>query len=78
MTDLPDNCLCAKPKYPELNETEPRHIFFFEEGTVVFWNVSQVEQNNMLDMILKHSELYYTQEARPSNNKIFVLKMKNL
>ena len=62
-TELPDNCLCAKPKYPEINEVEPRHIFFFEEGTVVFWNISSEEQNSILELIHKHSELFYTQEV---------------
>lgn len=61
-TDMPSNCLVARPKYPELNEREPRHMFFFEEGTTVFWNVSPEEQNSLLEMLLKHSELFYTQE----------------
>ena len=62
-TNLPDNCILAKPKYPELNQYEPRHIFFFEEGTVVFWNISNEEQNSLLELLLKYSELYYTQEV---------------
>lgn len=62
-TDLPDNCILVKPKYPELNEHEPRHVFFFEEGTVVFWNTSNEEQNSLLELLLKHSEMFYTQEV---------------
>lgn len=40
--DIPDNCLVARSKYPELNEIEPRYLFFFEEGAVVLWNVSKL------------------------------------
>lgn len=60
---MPDNCLCARPRYSELNEKEARHVFFFEEGTVVFWNMSNEEQSSILTMLLKHSELFYTQEV---------------
>lgn len=54
-----DNCLCVKPKYQQVNEIEPRHIFFFEDGSVVFWNVSMEEQNSMLEIIEKHEENPY-------------------
>lgn len=63
VTEMPDNCLCARPRYSELNEKEARHAFFFEEGTVVFWNMSNAEQGSILTMLLKHSELFYTQEV---------------
>ncbi len=63
VTEMPDNCLCARPKYTELNEREARHAFFFEEGTVVFWNMSSAEQDSILTTLLKHSELFYTQEV---------------
>jgi glutathione synthase len=49
--DIPDNCLCVRAKYQEINEIEKRHIFFFESGCVVFWNVSLAEQNSILQMM---------------------------
>jgi len=30
---------------------------------VVFWNVSQEEQNNILGILNKHSEIFYSQEV---------------
>jgi uncharacterized Rmd1/YagE family protein len=53
---IPDTCLCVKPKYPIINEIEPRHMFFFEEGTCVFWNTTQEEQKNLLQLLSKHQE----------------------
>lgn len=38
--EIPDSCLVARAKYPELNETEPRYLFFFEDGATVLWNVN--------------------------------------
>nr|XP_018901209.1 PREDICTED: required for meiotic nuclear division protein 1 homolog [Bemisia tabaci] len=37
-------------------EEEPRQIFIFREGSVVLWNVSELEYTNFL-MFLKHYEL---------------------
>lgn len=51
-----DTCLCVKPKYPLVNETEPRHMFFFEDGTTVFWNSSLEEQEIILGLLKKHQE----------------------
>ncbi|CAF0717393.1 unnamed protein product [Brachionus calyciflorus] len=58
-TDEAENFLCIKPKYQEINEIEPRHIFFFEDGSVVFWNLSNEEQHTILEMIEKHEENAY-------------------
>lgn len=30
---------------------EPREIIFFREGSVVFWNCTELEANNVLDFI---------------------------
>jgi uncharacterized Rmd1/YagE family protein len=59
---LPDNCICIKAKYEEINEIEPRHIFFYEDGSVVFWNVSNEEEKNILEILLKHEENSYSKE----------------
>jgi uncharacterized Rmd1/YagE family protein len=59
---LPYTCLYVKAKYQEINEIEPRHIIFFEDGSVVFWNVSVEEQNNILEMLKKHDEKQHPSE----------------
>jgi uncharacterized Rmd1/YagE family protein len=56
---LPDNCLCVKSKYQGANEIEPRHVYFFEDGSVVFWNVSNAEQYSLLEMLNKYQETPY-------------------
>ncbi|XP_026674693.1 glutathione synthetase-like [Ceratina calcarata] len=40
-------------------EREPREIFFFEEGTVVMWNVSELECENILDFLKKYEQSRY-------------------
>ena len=57
--DLPESCFCTTPKYPIPNEIEPRHIFFFEDGVTVFWNVSSEEQHSILDIVKQHSDKTY-------------------
>lgn len=39
--------VCAK----YVVEKEPRHIFFFSEGSVVFWNVPDLEQQSVLSFL---------------------------
>lgn len=56
---MPDSFICASAKYKEINEIEPRHIFFFLEGTVVFWNLSKEEQSGIMDMLHKHEKNPY-------------------
>lgn len=40
-------------------EREPREIFFFEEGTVVMWNVSELECENILDFLKRYEQNRY-------------------
>lgn len=56
---MSENSLCVGAKYPQINEIEPRHMFFFLEGTVVFWNLSAEEQNSILQMLHKHEKNPY-------------------
>lgn len=56
---MPDSFVCASAKYAEINEVEPRHMFFFLEGTVVFWNLSKEEQTTVLDMLHKYEKNPY-------------------
>lgn len=58
-SDEANEFLCIKPKYEQVNEIEPRHIFFFEDGSVVFWNLSNEEQRFILELIEKHEENTY-------------------
>ena len=61
-SEIPDECLCMTAKYQEINEIEPRHLFFFENGCVVFWNLSKAEQNSILLMVQKSAQNPYPDE----------------
>jgi required for meiotic nuclear division protein 1 len=52
-TDAQD-VLHATAKY-KVNH-EPRHIFFFREGTVVLWNCSDLENSNILSFLKKFEQ----------------------
>ncbi|KAG1678726.1 Required for meiotic nuclear division protein 1 [Nymphon striatum] len=39
---------------------EPREIYFFREGSVVFWNISESEQKSLLSSIKKFATNLYT------------------
>lgn len=41
-------------------EHEPRQIYFFREGTVVMWNVSELECSNVLQFLKDHEENAYS------------------
>jgi uncharacterized Rmd1/YagE family protein len=38
---------------------EPREIYFFREGTTVFWNVPELEGSNVLSFIRQFEENSY-------------------
>lgn len=49
--ELAPICLYAKATYQvdgEADELTKREIFFFEQGSVVFWNVPELERDNVL------------------------------
>lgn len=50
--DVEPDVLYVKAKY-EVDE-EPRDIFFFREGTVVLWNVSEIESGNVLSFLRQY------------------------
>ncbi|XP_076640759.1 glutathione synthetase [Halictus rubicundus] len=54
---LPD-VIHATAKYEV--EFEPREIFFFREGTVVMWNITDLEYGNILKFLKKYEENSYT------------------
>lgn len=49
VVDLSDDVIHVSAKYPIGNE--PREIFFFQQGTVVFWNVPYLERVNVLKQV---------------------------
>lgn len=65
-----DEFLCLKPKYEQVNEIEPRNIFFFENGSVVFWNLSNEEQRFILGLIEKHEENTYDNEIVEEESEV--------
>ena len=40
-------------------DREPREIYFFSEGSVVFWNVSELERKNVLSFLKPYEEDSY-------------------
>ncbi|ODN04073.1 Required for meiotic nuclear division protein 1 [Orchesella cincta] len=56
--DLSD-VIHVSAKYPIGNE--PREIFFFREGAVIFWNVPYLERVNVLKFLKDYSEETYRQ-----------------
>lgn len=65
-------------------ESEPREIYFFQSGAVVFWNVAELEQNSVLRFLQRFQEgghdeamvkeesecLTYTYSDTPSRTKL--------
>ncbi|XP_046387167.1 required for meiotic nuclear division protein 1 homolog [Ischnura elegans] len=51
--------LRAKAKYQF--DDEPREIFFFREGSVVLWNISELECTNILNFLRKFEENSYSE-----------------
>ena len=42
---------------------EPREIYLFREGTVVFWNVPELERRNVLQFLREFQEASYDEET---------------
>nr|XP_033341828.1 required for meiotic nuclear division protein 1 homolog isoform X2 [Megalopta genalis] len=57
-SSLPD-VIHAVAKYEV--EFEPREIFFFREGTVVMWNVTDLEYDSILKFLKNYEENSYTE-----------------
>ena len=55
--DLVPLCLYAKPKY---NVDGGKEIFFFEHGSVIFWDVPQLERDNVLNFLQPIGEQSYS------------------
>ncbi|XP_076231534.1 required for meiotic nuclear division protein 1 homolog isoform X2 [Calliopsis andreniformis] len=55
-SSLPD-VIHAVAKYEV--QHEPREIFFFREGTIVMWNISDLESGNILNFVKNYEENRY-------------------
>lgn len=51
-------------------EEEPREIFFFREGTVVLWNVSEIECSNILSFLKQYEEDRYTEDLVADESEV--------
>lgn len=59
--DLEGNCVYVTNKYQPKGE-QTREIFFFKEGSVIFWNVPELERHSVLKFLAKHSEDAYEED----------------
>lgn len=53
-------------------DREPREIYFFREGSVVFWNVSELERSNVLNFIKEYEDEGYAKEIIAEGNEKMV------
>ncbi|XP_076224494.1 glutathione synthetase isoform X2 [Nomia melanderi] len=44
-------------------EFEPREVFFFREGTVVMWNISELEYGNIVNFLKKYEDNPYAEST---------------
>ncbi|KAK1138057.1 hypothetical protein K0M31_002545 [Melipona bicolor] len=66
-SSLPD-VIHAVAKY-EVNH-EPREIFFFREGTIVMWNISEFECDNILKFLKKYEQNRYMEYIVKSESEL--------
>ncbi|XP_043261242.1 glutathione synthetase-like [Colletes gigas] len=64
---LPD-VIHAVAKYEV--DYEPREIFFFREGTIVMWNISDLESGNILEFLKKYEDNRYSESIIQSESEI--------
>ncbi|XP_044763713.1 required for meiotic nuclear division protein 1 homolog [Coccinella septempunctata] len=55
-------------------QTEPRDIFFFREGSVVMWNVNDMESSNLLSFLKKYETDSYSNQLIKGENEIMKYK----
>lgn len=64
---LPD-VIHAVAKYEVAHE--PREIFFFREGSIVMWNISDLESGNLLQFLRRYELNRYTEEVVHSESEL--------
>ncbi|XP_045466150.1 required for meiotic nuclear division protein 1 homolog isoform X1 [Harmonia axyridis] len=55
-------------------EEEPRDIFFFREGSVVMWNVNDLESSNLLSFLRQYENDSYSNQLIEGENEIMTYK----
>ncbi|XP_012266808.1 required for meiotic nuclear division protein 1 homolog [Athalia rosae] len=51
-------------------EAEPREVYFFREGTVVFWNISELESGNVLQFLKAYEEDSYSDKLVQTESEL--------
>ena len=64
---LPD-VIHAVPKYEVGHEA--REIYFFREGTVVMWNIPELESGNILQFLKPYEDTSYSSSMVQSESEI--------
>ncbi|KYN02713.1 Glutathione synthetase [Cyphomyrmex costatus] len=49
---------------------EPREIFFFREGSIVMWNISNLECGNVLQFLRRYEQNRYTEELVQTESEL--------
>jgi len=49
---------------------EPREIFFFREGSIVMWNISDLECGNLLQFLRNYEQNHYTKDLIHSESEL--------
>ncbi|XP_023018679.2 required for meiotic nuclear division protein 1 homolog [Leptinotarsa decemlineata] len=65
----------AVAKY-RVNE-EPREIFFFREGSVILWNITDLESGNILNFLREYEEDSYSERLVQSESEIMNYKYQS-
>lgn len=66
-TAMPD-VIHAVAKYEV--DVERREAYFFREGTVVFWNMSELESGNLLQFLKAYEEGSYSEKLIQSESEL--------
>lgn len=75
---LPEKICTSSKSMPDLIhavakyevEIEPREVYFFREGTVVFWNMSELESGNLLQFLKSYEENSYSDKLVQSESEL--------
>ncbi|XP_031835232.1 required for meiotic nuclear division protein 1 homolog isoform X6 [Nomia melanderi] len=68
---IPDTITTSITSFPDVIhataryeiEFEPREVFFFREGTVVMWNISELEYGNIVNFLKKYEDNPYAEST---------------
>eukprot|EP00088_Acartia_fossae_P051217 TRINITY_DN5754_c0_g1_i4.p1 TRINITY_DN5754_c0_g1~~TRINITY_DN5754_c0_g1_i4.p1 ORF type:complete len:468 (-),score=102.94 TRINITY_DN5754_c0_g1_i4:422-1825(-) len=60
--ELNGMCICVTSKYSNEVDDLSKEIFFFKDGNVIFWNVPELERNNVLKFLARYSIQGYDED----------------